>query len=87
MRLLASTATLFLALGGAALAQPATAPGATAPGGAVVAPTPGNTGNDPNVNISRGGTGASSVQTNSATGGNAQQPERAVPQGSGGGSR
>lgn len=35
--------------------------------------------------ISRGATGASSINRNSAAGGNANQPERAVPQGSGGG--
>jgi hypothetical protein len=35
--------------------------------------------------ISRGATGASTISRNSAAGGNANQPERAVPQGSGGG--
>lgn len=35
--------------------------------------------------ISRGATGADTVNRNSAAGGNANQPERAVPQGSGGG--
>ncbi|MER2250094.1 hypothetical protein ABS772_09240 [Methylorubrum podarium] len=35
--------------------------------------------------ISRGATGADTVTSNSAVGGNANQPERAVPQGSGGG--
>jgi hypothetical protein len=36
------------------------------------------------VTIAPGSTGASTIQTNSATGGNASQPERAVPQGGGG---
>lgn len=34
---------------------------------------------------SRGATGADTVQSNSAAGGNANQPARAAPQGSGGG--
>ncbi|MEH3148063.1 MAG: hypothetical protein PGN34_22615 [Methylobacterium frigidaeris] len=91
MRILVLTAALTAALAASsvALAQPATvappSPAAPAPGGAVVAPTPGTTGNDTNVNISRGATGASSLQTDPAAGGNAKQPERAVPQGSGGG--
>ena len=57
----------------------------TQPGGTVVQPQPNTTGNDPSVSISRGATGASTVTTDSAAGGNANQPERAVPQGSGGG--
>jgi hypothetical protein len=57
--------------------------------GTVVAPSPNTTGNDRNVTIAPGATGASTVQTDSAAGGNAGQPERAVPQGgaSGSGSR
>lgn len=35
--------------------------------------------------ISRGATGADSINRNSEAGGNANRPERAVPQGSGGG--
>ena len=35
--------------------------------------------------ISRGATGSGTINRNSAAGGNANQPERAVPQGSGGG--
>jgi hypothetical protein len=83
-------------LTGAAMAQPVitpatpNAPGAVVPApvpgatGAVVAPSPGNTGTDPNVTIAPGPTGASTIQTDSATGGNASQPSRAVPQGGGG---
>jgi hypothetical protein len=55
----------------------------------VVAPSPNTTGNDRNVTVAPGATGASTVQTDSAAGGNAGQPSRAVPQGgaSGSGSR
>lgn len=42
-------------------------------------------GRDRGITISRGATGADTITNNSAAGGNANQPERAVPQGSGGG--
>lgn len=85
--------TVALALGVSfvslsALAQPATAPG-TVPGqtgGAVVQSQPNTTGNDPSVSVSRGATGAETATTDSAAGGNANKPEQAVPNGSGGGS-
>ncbi len=44
-----------------------------------------NTGADVNVTLPFGSTGADTVQSDSAAGGNANQPARAVPQGSGGG--
>lgn len=44
-----------------------------------------NTGSDVNVTVPFGATGADTLQTDSAVGGNANQPARAVPQGSGGG--
>lgn len=44
-----------------------------------------NTGGDVNATIPLGATGADTIQTDSAAGGNANQPARAVPQGSGGG--
>lgn len=44
-----------------------------------------NTGNDLNVTVPYGATGADTLQTDSAVGGNANQPALAVPQGSGGG--
>lgn len=58
-----------------------------------VAPPPGtivvrdrdNTGASPSLTIAPGATGAETIQTNSAAGGNAEQPSRAIPQGSGGG--
>lgn len=43
------------------------------------------TGNGRGVIISRGSTGADTIFTNSAAGGNAGQPERAIPLGSAGG--
>ena len=85
------TKTITLALSASllsfsAFAQPATAPGQT--GGAVVQTQPNTTGNDPSVSISRGATGAETVTTDSAAGGNASKPEQAVPNSSaGGGSR
>lgn len=53
--------------------------------GTVVAPVPGTTGKDRDLTISRGPTGASTIQTDSAAAGNAGHPSRRVPQGSGGG--
>lgn len=58
----------------------------TQPGGTVVQPQPNTTGNDPSVSISRGATGASTVTTDSAAGGNASKPEQAVPNSSADGS-
>lgn len=56
--------------------------------GTVIVPQNNTTGNDRSVIISRGATGADTIITDSAAGGNAGQPERAIPQGSanGGGS-
>lgn len=85
MRLSLIAGTLALAAAGLspAVAQttatPQAAPGAPVTGGQ------NNTGNDRNVTIPRGATGADTVQTDSAAGGNAGQPSRAVPQGSAGG--
>ena len=81
MRILILAATLAVA--GPAFAQ-TTAPTAPRPG-APVTSGQNNTGADTNVTIPRGSTGADTVQTDSAAGGNANQPSRAVPQGSGGG--
>lgn len=79
---------LALLVAGPALAQgpaPGRGPLTT---GTIVLPQPNTTGNDPSLIISRGSTGAETITTNSAAGGNAGQPERAIPQGSanGGGS-
>ena len=80
-------ALLASALVGAAHAQtPAVVAGPrdTEP---VVTRMPNTTGNDRNVVIAPGPTGASTIQTDSAAAGNAGQPSRAVPQGGGGGAR
>lgn len=86
MRLSLLAGTLALAAAGfsPALAQAPAAPPQAAPG-APVASGQNNTGGDRNVTIPRGATGADTVQTDSAVGGNAGQPSRAVPQGSAGG--
>ena len=47
--------------------------------------SPNTTGNDRDVVISRGATGADAITTDPAAGGNASHPERAVPNGSAGG--
>lgn len=57
------------------------------PPGTAAKPLSGATGNDRNVVIAPGPTGASTIQTDSAAAGNAGQPSRRVPQGSGGGGR
>ena len=79
---------LALLVAGPAWAQSA-APGAPARGAPAVQSQPNTTGNDPNLVVPRGATGAETLTTNSAAGGNAGQPARAVPQGSanGGGNR
>ncbi|KQP50861.1 hypothetical protein ASG40_13125 [Methylobacterium sp. Leaf399] len=58
--------------------------------GTVVQPLQNSTGNDGGVVISRGATGADTITTDSAAGGNASRPEQAIPNGSangGGGGR
>lgn len=47
--------------------------------GAVIQTESNSTGNDANVAISRGATGADTATTNSAAGGNAARPEQAIP--------
>ena len=75
-----------LALAGfTSLASPALSQ--TRPGSGAIVTDDGSVtgGRDRGVTISRGATGADTITNNSAAGGNANQPERAVPQGSGGG--
>lgn len=57
-------------------------PGTT---GTVIQSQPNTTGNDRDVMISRGATGADTITSDSAAGGNANQPSRAIPGGSAGG--
>lgn len=89
MRILTTISGVPLAstLAGAAFAQAQAAinrPGSTDP---VVTRLPDTTGGDRDVVISRGLTGASTIQTDSAAAGNGEQLTRRVPQGGGGGGR
>jgi hypothetical protein len=54
-------------------------------GGAIVTQEPNSTGNDRDIVVSRGATGADTATSDSAAGGNANKPEQAVPNGSAGG--
>ena len=84
MKTLAALSGLTLLIAAPAVAQ-GLLPRQLGTTGPVVTAPSNNTGNDLNVVISRGATGASTIETDSAAGGNAGQPSRAVPQGSGGG--
>jgi hypothetical protein len=82
------TVTCGLALAVAGFASLTTSAGAqTRPESGAIVTDDGSVtgGRDRGVTISRGATGADTITNNSAAGGNANQPERAVPQGSGGG--
>ena len=68
-----------------ALAQGVPTPRQPGTTGTVIQNQPNTTGNDRDVVISRGATGADTVTTDSAAGGNSNQPSRAVPNGSAGG--
>ena len=85
MRILVTTGALALMMAGPAFAQGATTvPGSETSRGTVVEKSSGATGGAGAVTISRGGTGADTVNTDAAAGSNAGQPSRAVPQGGGG---
>ena len=88
MKILVATSVAALMMAGSAFAQGVTtAPGPGAPGGVVVTNPAGSTGDIRDVTVSPSGTGADTINTNSAGGSNAGQPSRGVPQGgSGGGS-
>ncbi|MDE3747802.1 hypothetical protein O0C52_18600 [Methylobacterium radiotolerans] len=79
-------ASLAAIASGMASAQPVAPGGTPRSGGAAIQLQPNTTGNDRNVVIPRGATGAETITTDSAAGGNANLPERAVPNGSAGGS-
>ena len=86
MKKLIAVSTLMLTIAGSAFAQGlpiAREPGTT---GTVIQLQPNNTGNDRSVIIAPGATGAETIETDSAAGGNAGQPSRAVPQGGASGS-
>ena len=74
------------ALAGPALAQTAPRAPSPAPSGVTVEREPGSTGSVGGTSIAPGATGASTINNDSAAAGNANQPERRIPQGSGGGS-
>ena len=79
--ILASLAVLFAAPAIAQVELPRQ-PGTS---GTVIQNQPNTTGNDRDLVISRGATGADTATTDSAAGGNANQPSRSVPNGSAGG--
>ena len=55
------------------------------PGAAIVTQEPNSTGNDRDIVVSRGATGADTATSDSAAGGNANKPEQGIPNGSAGG--
>ena len=75
-------AALFATAPALAQSGPPRQPGAD---GTVIQREPNSTGNSSNTAISRGATGADTVTTNSASGGNANKPEQAIPNSSAGG--
>lgn len=82
------TATLLAALSAGAAgaqAQPLDGPPGRFPPGTIIQRQQNTTGNSVDYVIAPGPTGADTITTNSAAGGNAGQPERAIPQGSAGG--
>ncbi|UMY19932.1 hypothetical protein MMB17_11890 [Methylobacterium organophilum] len=86
-RVVLSVTALVCLLSGAASAQtpPPGIPGRPYPPGTIIQRQTNTTGNSVDYVIAPGATGADTITTNSAAGGNAGQPERAIPQGSGGG--
>jgi hypothetical protein len=86
-RVLAAAAVFSLLAGGAYAQAPAAAPVApSAPGtSGVVAPQNSTTGSNGAVTASPTGQPADTISNSSSSAGNANQPERAVPQGGGGG--
>ncbi|MHC1999336.1 hypothetical protein ACYQR9_02700 [Methylobacterium sp. CM6241] len=82
LRIVVSAGALTLSV------MPAFAQGLISPNGergVVIQNQPNTTGNSRDRVISYGATGADTVTTNSAAGGNASRPEQAIPNGSAGG--
>ncbi|MHC2086256.1 hypothetical protein [Methylobacterium sp. Leaf86] len=82
LRIVVSAGALALSV------MPAFAQGLLSPNGergVVIQNQPNTTGNSRDRVISYGATGADTVTTNSAAGGNASRPEQAIPNGSAGG--
>ncbi|KQT88958.1 hypothetical protein [Methylobacterium sp. Leaf466] len=89
-KILLTAAAACVLLAGPALAQDVRMDRMPNQTGTVVQPLQNSTGNDGGVVISRGATGADTITTDSAAGGNASRPEQAIPNGSangGGGGR
>jgi hypothetical protein len=88
MRFAAHIVAISVAIIFAGLATAQTLPTPRDPNttGTVIQLQPNTTGNDRDVIISRGATGADTITTDSAAGGNANRPEQAIPNGSAGGS-
>lgn len=85
-RLVLTALPALLMVSGAAYAQaPSAGPSATPGSAGVVAPQPGSTGAPGTVTATPTGRPGDTITNNSAAGGNADQPSRAVPQGGGGG--
>lgn len=76
----ASAGTVAILLTSSVLAQGLLPPGGRH--GVIIQNQPNTTGNSRDVVISYGATGADTVTTNSAAGGNASRPEQAFPNGS-----
>ena len=88
MRFAAHIVAISVAIIFAGLATAQTPPTPRDPNttGTVIQLQPNTTGNDRDVIISRGATGADTITTDSAAGRNANRPEQAIPNGSAGGS-
>jgi hypothetical protein len=85
MKRFLSVCLLVLGFAAPTLARGVPHRAASEPSDATVRVHPNDTGAPGSLIISRGSTGADTIFLNSAAGGNAGHPERAVPLGSGGG--
>jgi hypothetical protein len=82
MKKLITISTLALMIACPAFAQGVAVPRGPATTGTIIQGQPNTTGNVQDVIIAPGATGADTITTNSAAGGNASRPERAIPNGS-----
>ena len=81
-KLILASVVLFAAAPAIAQSGAPRQPGTGSP---IVVREPNSTGNDRDVVVSRGATGADTATSDSAAGGNANKPEQAVPNSSAGG--
>lgn len=75
-RFILASAVAFVAVPALAQVEAPRQPGTS---GTIIQSEPNSTGNDRDLAIARGATGADTVTTNSAAGGNASRPEQAIP--------